>query len=227
MFELNFCDEHYLPFEGAGAISEWQLELTTTKELRQFDFSSISDIIIHLNYTSREAGGTFKHKAIEHLKDFINVAAEQSSQPLMRMFSMKQDSPTEWHQFLHPAPTSTENTLRFTLNKDRFPFFARNRNLAIVAIDVLAKIDLPGSRGLIFSFTDLEDEAHTSSQIEMPASPSFGGLKKATIDSENNASLNLANIDVDKPMGIQINIPSSTGESIEEVFLVIHYNLNP
>jgi hypothetical protein len=28
MFELNFRDERYLPFEGAGAISTWQLELT-------------------------------------------------------------------------------------------------------------------------------------------------------------------------------------------------------
>ncbi|MBK6642997.1 MAG: hypothetical protein IPG39_18100 [Bacteroidetes bacterium] len=28
MFELSFRDERYLPFEGAGAISEWEIELT-------------------------------------------------------------------------------------------------------------------------------------------------------------------------------------------------------
>ena len=27
VFELNFHDERYLPFEGAGAISKWRLEL--------------------------------------------------------------------------------------------------------------------------------------------------------------------------------------------------------
>ena len=27
VFELNFRDERYLPFEGAGAVSEWSLEL--------------------------------------------------------------------------------------------------------------------------------------------------------------------------------------------------------
>jgi len=27
MFELNFRDERYLPFEGAGVISDWELEL--------------------------------------------------------------------------------------------------------------------------------------------------------------------------------------------------------
>jgi hypothetical protein len=33
MFELNFRDERYLPFEGAGAISEWRLEF-----LQRFGF---------------------------------------------------------------------------------------------------------------------------------------------------------------------------------------------
>src|SRR5260221_8170183 len=27
MFELNFRDERYLPFEGAGVISRWQIDL--------------------------------------------------------------------------------------------------------------------------------------------------------------------------------------------------------
>jgi hypothetical protein len=27
LFELNFRDERYLPFEGTGAISSWRLEL--------------------------------------------------------------------------------------------------------------------------------------------------------------------------------------------------------
>ena len=41
VFELSFRDERYLPFEGAGAVSEWSLELfsdlpsTTTRRLRQ------------------------------------------------------------------------------------------------------------------------------------------------------------------------------------------------
>ena len=28
LFELNFNDERYLPFEGAGAISRWKLKLS-------------------------------------------------------------------------------------------------------------------------------------------------------------------------------------------------------
>ena len=35
LFELNFRDERYLPFEGTGAISRWRIELP--RETNQFD----------------------------------------------------------------------------------------------------------------------------------------------------------------------------------------------
>lgn len=54
VFELNFHDERYLPFEGAGAISTWDLSLP---KFRSFDYNTISDVIMHLRYTSI-AGGT-------------------------------------------------------------------------------------------------------------------------------------------------------------------------
>ncbi len=69
VFELSFRDERYLPFEGAGAISEWMIELSTEQELRQFDYSTISDVILHLKYTARESGGQFKKKAATYIKD--------------------------------------------------------------------------------------------------------------------------------------------------------------
>ena len=50
MFELNFKDDRYLPFEGAGAISNWSLELPT---MSQFEYSTISDVIINISYTAR------------------------------------------------------------------------------------------------------------------------------------------------------------------------------
>ena len=54
MFETNLHDERFLPFEGAGAISTWTL--TLPNELRAFDYSTISDVILHVRYTAREAG---------------------------------------------------------------------------------------------------------------------------------------------------------------------------
>jgi hypothetical protein len=52
-FELNFRDERYLPFAGAGAISRWTLELP--KAFRAFDYGSITDVIVHLSYTAKNS----------------------------------------------------------------------------------------------------------------------------------------------------------------------------
>lgn len=57
MFELNFRDERYLPFEFSGAVSRWRIELPL--ENNQFDMETLSDVILHLNFTAREGGRTF------------------------------------------------------------------------------------------------------------------------------------------------------------------------
>ncbi len=58
LFELNFRDERYLPFEGLGAVGTWQLELPAA--FRQFDYDSISDVVLHLRYTARDGGSGFR-----------------------------------------------------------------------------------------------------------------------------------------------------------------------
>ena len=70
LFELNFRDERYLPFEGAGVISSWKLELPS--EFRQFDYDTISDVIIHMNYTAKEGGDAFKGVVNNHVRENIN-----------------------------------------------------------------------------------------------------------------------------------------------------------
>ncbi|KAH7068588.1 hypothetical protein FB567DRAFT_430105, partial [Paraphoma chrysanthemicola] len=47
-------EDRYLPFEGAGAVSSWRLQMPKT--FKQFDHRTISDVILHLKYTAREGG---------------------------------------------------------------------------------------------------------------------------------------------------------------------------
>jgi hypothetical protein len=122
LFELSFRDERYLPFEGAGVISTWTLELTAPKELRQFDYDTISDVLLHLRYTAREDAGLFKQKAVEHLIGLLQQAG--SELPLRRLFSLRHEFPTEWHRFLHPA-AGPPQIMSFDLH-GRFPLLAEN-----------------------------------------------------------------------------------------------------
>jgi Tc toxin complex TcA C-terminal TcB-binding domain len=61
LFELDFQDERYLPFEGAGAISRWRIDLP--KETNAFDFATISDIVFELDYTARQGGASLGQAA--------------------------------------------------------------------------------------------------------------------------------------------------------------------
>lgn len=65
LFELRFDDNRYLPFESAGVISRWRLEMDgpATAPIRP----SISDVILHLSYTAKEDAGPFKTKVLQHL----------------------------------------------------------------------------------------------------------------------------------------------------------------
>lgn len=117
MFEVNFRDERYLPFEGSGAISKWQLELGPV-ELQQFDYNSIADVVMHVKYTAREEGGEFKIKATD------SILKAAIGKPL-RMFNVKQDFPNEWHTYQNNE--DEEKKLEFTIVTEHLPFWAKGK----------------------------------------------------------------------------------------------------
>jgi hypothetical protein len=235
MFEFNFRDERYLPFERAGAISKWQIELSTEKELRQFDYSTISDVILHLDYTARENGGEFKAKATTYIKDFITNVDGLTEQPFMQLFSMKHEFPTEWHRFLNPAVEGDEQILAFTLGKERFPFFAQDRNLVVLKMHVLARCAKPMTYHAMLSYQKANGTIVTSTPdplgIEMPQSADYGYLNKATIN-ENDFGLNLTELDVAGAMRLKLRSTSASYNEltpeppeVDELYLIVHYKL--
>jgi hypothetical protein len=60
----QITDPRHLPFVGAGAISDWHLELPPDNEI---DVSSASDVLIHLLYTSLDGEPDFNQAAITSL----------------------------------------------------------------------------------------------------------------------------------------------------------------
>jgi hypothetical protein len=139
LFELNFRDERYLPFEGAGAVSLWRIDLP--KDCNGFDFDTISDVILKLSYTAREGGEILKNAAKQAMKDAI-----KENSPLARLFSAKHEFPTQWHQFFHP--TNAIATLSLDLSLERFPFQFRGKKIEIQQIELFLSLkegSKPGS----------------------------------------------------------------------------------
>jgi hypothetical protein len=140
LFETNLRDERYLPFEGAGVIGEWQLELPANPgkgDPRQFDYDTISDVVLHLRYTAREGGGLLRKGAVEDLKKRINEAQAAGS---VRLFSMKHDFPTEWARFQAHTPGANQRfELAFTLRDEHYPFWSQGRLKNVPRVDLLAR----------------------------------------------------------------------------------------
>ena len=54
----NLGDTRYLPFENAGAVSSWHLEMPDANN--EIDLSAVGDVVLHLFYTSVDGGNAFK-----------------------------------------------------------------------------------------------------------------------------------------------------------------------
>ena len=136
LFETNLRDERFLPFEGAGVISTWRLELPD--DFRAFDYNTIADVILHIRYTSRDGGEDMKRAARAELATALSTAqAVSGSVGLTRAFSLRYEFPTAWQQF--KASADAKPTIEFTVSKGRFPFLFARRGINITAFEMRAR----------------------------------------------------------------------------------------
>ncbi|MBA3488615.1 MAG: hypothetical protein H0T78_03570, partial [Longispora sp.] len=134
MFELDFHDSRYLPFEGAGALSRWRLVLAD--EFRQFDYDSISDVVMHLRYTARDGGSAFGQRAVESVTKRIGM----DGAGLSCMFSVRHDFPDVWQRLLRSR--GEDLTVDVPVDGGRFPYFAAHNDVTVTGLSVL----MPGAR---------------------------------------------------------------------------------
>lgn len=211
LFELNFNDERYLPFEGAGAVSEWNISLP--KENNMFDFATISDVILHIKYGA-EAGSTALAQAA---RDNVNAVLPKSG---ARLLVLDREFGTEWYRFLHPV-IGNDQTLEFTLKPEHLPFWARNKTVKLSRVDLLAdssetgnfdvKLQLPGA-------TAPSDEV-------MSADATMDGvqhMQKGSIVPSRDA-LGTWKIQVKKAS--DSNFQSLKPEDLRNVYLIIGFNV--
>jgi Tc toxin complex TcA C-terminal TcB-binding domain len=143
MFETNLRDERFLPFEGAGAISTWNLSLPA--QLRSFDYTTISDVILHIRYTARQAGDPLAAEATKELTTMLDTAG-QSSQALL--FCLRYDFPTQWSAFVNGT-----GDFSLTLDTQFFPYWVQGaRKLTVDALTLYAD-----NGGTLASVTPAED----------------------------------------------------------------------
>lgn len=187
VFELSFRDERYLPFEGAGAISEWSLELFTDlpannpdpanpdfgRPLRQFDYSTIADAVVHIKYTAREDAGAFKNGAIAHLRNYFS---EEGTTRSWLALDLRRDFGTAWSRFLHPVNPDDGNVFALEMSTALFPQRDATKTLKINTIILLARCTDHGNYDVTLTAPLAAPPPPGSNTMVLAKSNTYGGL---------------------------------------------------
>jgi hypothetical protein len=215
MFELNFRDERYLPFEGVGVDSTWQLELMKEKPLRQFDYDTISDVIIHLKYTAKEGtsssgGKSFKKVVTDYVMDTFNEIMG-SGIPLSVLFDTKHEFTTEWQQFVNG--TDAVAKLNLPVSKSRLPFFTVDKEVKTAAIKVYfkRKDDVQANVPIV-----INNKAATA--IWMPEIQLFEGA----LTDPTGAAI----IIKEEATPLPITMSKDNAQNIESLYLLLEYKVS-
>ena len=196
MFELNFKDDRYFVFEGCGAVSSWRLELPN--EVRQFDYSTISDVILHIRYTAREGGSTLRGLAEGSLIERLNAIKQQLSQTGLHIaLNMKHDLATEW------LLLKTNGTVNLNIDKSRLPYIAQTIDAAIENVMFVARVT-----GNPASFTVNVDGAPTN---------------LSRVDEWQLCRGNNGDIELDTAFDLSV-APAAQLNNLEELMLVVKYS---
>lgn len=232
LFELNFHDERYLPFEGGGAISRWAMELFTDlpsnnpdpanpdfgSPLRQFDYRSISDAIVHVRYTAREDVGPFKNLAVTNLRNYLS---EDEATPSLRLLDLRQEFPSKWSRFLTPTNPGDPNVFEFEMSPSLFQIKDIKNTLKINTIWLLSRCTDPGVYNVVLTLP-LPAGSNTFS---LPRVNQYGGLHF----SQNDVSaLGVEVVPTDPPVLWQLQMTRPGGGNlqaieVEDLILVLGY----
>jgi hypothetical protein len=235
LFETSLQDARYLPFEGAGAISEWRLQLPAS--FRSFDYNTISDAVLHLRYTAREGGDILRSKAVAGLREALNTLLGASTGLSLRV-SARHDFPGAWARFMSPAKDD-DQVLSLDLSKDRFPFLVQDRTIKVKSAQALLQI----KETAIVAYVEKDDlkvtlapPSGTSSASDvLTSSASFlGGMPNRTftlasphpVGSSSMWTLTAAKDDVKKIAPALLTPDLRLKPSVvEDLQLILHYTI--
>ncbi|OAL53444.1 hypothetical protein IQ07DRAFT_562294 [Pyrenochaeta sp. DS3sAY3a] len=142
VFELNFAGSQYTPFEGAGAISSWRLELP--QEIQKFDYTTISDVMLHIQYTALDGGAVFASAANASVRQISKgIESKGATEGYYGFFDLRNDF-SAWHMFSSKllAAKGKDEKIQLDLGnvKDRLPFFSRRaKTLTVQSISLVSK----------------------------------------------------------------------------------------
>lgn len=223
VFELNFRDERYLPFEGRGAIdSEWTLTLAQETQLRMFDFSTISDVLLHLRYTAREGSVALRTNRIGHINNLVGSAPSGTTlngKLMPRYFSLKHEYSAEWFAYSSSFEQNPYSRISLSLDGDAFPYYTAGKKINVdsMMVQLKGRSMLVGSYKLKLTYSAGSYQTQT---LDLDAANGY----KATASLTGlliNGNVKLLQVSLEDAQGNRLNMD----ELLDDLYLVAYYHL--
>jgi len=109
LFEMDMQSDMLLPFEAMGVDTAWELQLP--KASNAFDFGSIADVVLTIDYTALNS--------YDYRQQVIQALDPQVSADLT--FSLRQQFPDQWYELNNPDPAAPLRAVRFNTLRSDFP----------------------------------------------------------------------------------------------------------
>ncbi len=232
VFELNLRDERYLPFEGTGAVADWSLQLMEHPELRQFDFNTISDVILHIRYTARYSEP--KNVSIGNALASA-VVAGSAGISFNRYFSLKHEFANAWFAYTKEYTSGDPHAALMTLkmSNDLFPYLCAGKTINVTNWTLVFRPKPLYTAGLylhesnpILGSTDQHMPINPPITTPPHFWPTATGPVTAQIHNGATIDFNIALSNSSTPPSTG-GTPYNINDVFEDIYLIVTYNLQP
>jgi hypothetical protein len=215
LFELNFRDDRYLPFEFSGAVSRWRVEMP--EENNQFDYTTLADMVMHLNYTAREGGPESRKLANERCHNKLPGDG-------IRYFDVRHEFPDVFATVLHSQRMNSKGNecldLPLRFKRSMFPFLPRRQGILLLRVEIFIQPleTLTVGQHLALEFIPPTNDSKAMSQkLDCVVSSALPTLFHGSFEAEPC----LIKLDKSYDFGM-IRLPRSKIE-IDQIYYLCHY----
>ncbi len=127
LFEMQPDPGKLMPFESMGVDGFWEFQLP--KAANAFDYSSIADVLITLEYTAL-SNTDYRRRVIANLDRRFSAD---------RAFSFRRDFPDQWYDLNHPEQSNEPMVVQFETLRGDFPANIEGLDIRQVVLYVARK----------------------------------------------------------------------------------------
>ena len=151
----------------------------------QFDYDTITDVVLHIRYTARDGGEPLRNAASANLRGQIAAGTAAGS---TRLLSVRHEFSSAWSRFTDAPPgdgsaDAPRPALTLDLRREHYPFFAGAVPSAFTQVVLIARPGAAPSPSVVVAREPI-GAASDVGTVELTANAEGGDLRFGTLNPD-------------------------------------------